>query len=105
MHKMYFDLLVFGSEKFEATNNTVDLRLHLVTSYRLENGALQPTHKDQSGNTNLSFDRRKTVGDLRLAIYQVTSFTLGGLCSSLGELNILSSHLFRCRSCGRETWL
>lgn len=76
MHKMYFDLLVFGSEKFEATNNTVELRLHLVTSYRLENGALQPTHKDQSGNTNLSFDRRKTVGDLRLAIYQVTSFTL-----------------------------
>ena len=59
-------------EKFEATNNTVELRLHLATHYRLENGALQPINKEQDGSTTLSFDRRKTVGDLRLAIYQVT---------------------------------
>lgn len=60
------------SEKFEATNNTVELRLHLAPCYRLENGALQPANKEQDGSTTLSFDRRKTVGDLRLAIYQVT---------------------------------
>lgn len=62
------------SEKFEATNNMVELRLHLAPCYRLENGALQPANREDGGRTSLSFDRRKTVGDLRLAIYQVTSF-------------------------------
>lgn len=50
----------------------MELRLHLAPSYRLENGALQPINKEQNGGTALSFDRRKTVGDLRLAIYQVS---------------------------------
>ena len=50
----------------------MELRLHLATHYRLDNGALQPVNKEQDGSTTLSFDRRKTVGDLRLAIYQVT---------------------------------
>lgn len=59
------------SEEFEAVNNTVELRLHLAPSYRLENGTLQPVTKEQDWGTTLSFDRRKTVGDLRLAIYQV----------------------------------
>lgn len=49
----------------------MELRLHLAPSYRLENGALQPITKELHGSTTLSFDRRKTVGDLRLAIYQV----------------------------------
>ncbi|XP_059209927.1 ubiquitin carboxyl-terminal hydrolase 40 [Centropristis striata] len=57
-------------EEFEASNNTVELRLHLAPFYRLENGALQPISKEHNGSTALSFDRRKTVGDLRLAIYQ-----------------------------------
>lgn len=58
-------------EEFEAANNTVELRLHLAPGYRLENGALQPVTKEQDCSTSLSFDRRKTVGELRLAIYQV----------------------------------
>lgn len=49
----------------------MELRLHLAPSYRLENGALQPVTKEQDWSSTLSFDRRKTVGDLRLAIYQV----------------------------------
>lgn len=65
----------YYSEKLEATNNTVELHLHLAPCYRLENGALQPANKEHNGSTTLSFDRRKTVGDLRLAIYQVTSFS------------------------------
>ncbi|XP_013865209.1 ubiquitin carboxyl-terminal hydrolase 40, partial [Austrofundulus limnaeus] len=58
-------------EEFEARNNTVELCLHLAPSYRLENGALQPISKELSGTTALSFDQRKTVGDLRLAVYQM----------------------------------
>lgn len=61
------------SEEFEACNNTVELHLHLAPSYRLENGALQQVSNEPNGSITLSFDRRKTVGDLRLAIYQVTA--------------------------------
>uniref|UniRef100_A0A3P8UWW9 Ubiquitin specific peptidase 40 n=1 Tax=Cynoglossus semilaevis TaxID=244447 RepID=A0A3P8UWW9_CYNSE len=81
-------------EKFDATNNTVELRLHLVTSYRLENGALQPTHKDQSGNTNLSFDRRKTVGDLRLAIYQMQELWEGDMALTVTRSLPAGLHLY-----------
>lgn len=52
----------------------MELRLHLALSYRLQNGALQPVTKEQDCSAALSFDRRRTVGDLRLAIYQVTRF-------------------------------
>lgn len=62
------------SESFEATNNSVELHLHLAPCYRLENGALQPASKELNGSSTIGFDRRKTVGDLRLAIYQVTQF-------------------------------
>lgn len=68
-------LLFCYSEEFEATNNTIELRLHLAPSYRLENGALQPVSTEQNGGTTMRFDRRKTVGDLRLAIYQVTQYS------------------------------
>ncbi|TNN48444.1 Ubiquitin carboxyl-terminal hydrolase 40 [Liparis tanakae] len=43
---------------------------------RLSHGALQPIGKEQSGSSALSFDRRNTVGDLRLAIYQVCGATV-----------------------------
>uniref|UniRef100_A0AAQ4QH47 USP domain-containing protein n=1 Tax=Gasterosteus aculeatus aculeatus TaxID=481459 RepID=A0AAQ4QH47_GASAC len=70
-------------EEFEATNNTVELRLHLAPSYRLEGGALQPLSKGVAASNALSFDRRKTVGDLRLAIYQLC---LLHLCTQKQEL-------------------
>ena len=61
----------YDRETFENSSNSVKLRLHLAPSYRLENGALQSICIDQDGVTPLSFDRRKTVGDLRLSVYQV----------------------------------
>lgn len=102
------------SEKFEATNNTVVLRLHLAPCYRLENGALQPANKEHNGSTTLSFDRRKTVGDLRLAIYQVMSFPKSQNVVFLDPENnsknklyvyIMRICLFRCRNSGKGIWL
>uniref|UniRef100_A0AAX7W4P7 Ubiquitin carboxyl-terminal hydrolase n=1 Tax=Astatotilapia calliptera TaxID=8154 RepID=A0AAX7W4P7_ASTCA len=72
-------------EEFEATNNTLELRLHLAPSYRLENGALQPVRNKPSGSTALSFDRRKTVGDLRLAIYQMQEFWEGDMALTVAK--------------------
>nr|XP_061824121.1 ubiquitin carboxyl-terminal hydrolase 40-like isoform X2 [Nerophis lumbriciformis] len=56
--------------EYDASNNSVELRLHLASSYRLINGALQSVSKEPNVAATLAFDRRKTVGDLRLAIYQ-----------------------------------
>uniref|UniRef100_A0A674DR96 Ubiquitin specific peptidase 40 n=1 Tax=Salmo trutta TaxID=8032 RepID=A0A674DR96_SALTR len=57
-------------EEFEASNNSVELRLHLAPHYRLENGALKSISIEQKEATNLTLDRRRTVGDLRMIIYQ-----------------------------------
>ncbi|TKS86780.1 Ubiquitin carboxyl-terminal hydrolase 40 [Collichthys lucidus] len=81
-------------EKFEATNNTVELRLHLAPSYRLENGALQPISKEQNGGTALSFDRRKTVGDLRLAIYQMQELWEGDMALTVAKSLPAGLHLY-----------
>ncbi|XP_022056802.2 ubiquitin carboxyl-terminal hydrolase 40 isoform X2 [Acanthochromis polyacanthus] len=81
-------------EEFEATNNTVELRLHLAPSYKLENGALQPVSKESDGRTALSFDRRKTVGDLRLAIYQMQELWEGDMALTVAKSLPAGLHLY-----------
>ncbi|XP_044023180.1 ubiquitin carboxyl-terminal hydrolase 40 isoform X1 [Siniperca chuatsi] len=81
-------------EEFEATNNTVELRLHLAPSYRLDNGALQPVSKEQNGSTTLSFDCRKTVGDLRLAIYQMQELWEGDMALTVAKSLPAGLHLY-----------
>ncbi|CAL8273712.1 unnamed protein product [Merluccius merluccius] len=81
-------------ETFEASNNTVELRLHLAPSYRLENGALQPISKDQDVVTPLSFDRRKTVGDLRLSVYQMLELWEGDMALTVAKSLPAGLHLY-----------
>ncbi|XP_037342599.2 ubiquitin carboxyl-terminal hydrolase 40 [Pungitius pungitius] len=81
-------------EEFEATNNTVELRLHLAPSYRLEGGALQPLSKEMDVSTSLSFDRRKTVGDLRLTIYQKQELWEGDMALTLAKSLPAGLHLY-----------
>ncbi|XP_071758299.2 ubiquitin carboxyl-terminal hydrolase 40 [Centroberyx gerrardi] len=81
-------------EQFEASNNTVELRLHLAPSYRLGNGALQPIGKEQDGIATLSFDRRKTVGDLRLAIYQMQELWEGDMALTVAKCLPAGLHLY-----------
>lgn len=59
--------------EFDASSNSVEVRLHLAPHYHYQNGALHPVSPDEDSIITVTFDRRKTVGDLRLAIYQVTS--------------------------------
>ncbi|XP_008275139.1 ubiquitin carboxyl-terminal hydrolase 40 isoform X2 [Stegastes partitus] len=81
-------------EVFEASNNTVELHLHLAPSYKLENGALQTVHKESNGSTTLSFDRRKTVGDLRLAIYQMQELWEGDMALTVAKSLPAGLHLY-----------
>ncbi|KAM6973166.1 ubiquitin carboxyl-terminal hydrolase 40 [Aplochiton taeniatus] len=81
-------------EEFEASNNTVELRLHLAPCYRLENGALQPINPEPGGVTMLSFDRRKTVGDLRLTIYQIQELWEGDMALTMAKSLPAGLHLY-----------
>ncbi|XP_055015503.1 ubiquitin carboxyl-terminal hydrolase 40 [Boleophthalmus pectinirostris] len=81
-------------EEFEATNNTIDLHLHLAPLYKLENGALQPICEQQPGTTTLSFDRRKTVGDLRLSIYQMQDPWDGDMALTVAKSLPAGLHLY-----------
>ncbi|XP_072220831.1 ubiquitin carboxyl-terminal hydrolase 40 isoform X2 [Leuresthes tenuis] len=81
-------------EKFEATNNTVELHLHLAPSYRLENGALQPVNKESNGCVALSFDRRKTVGELRITIYQMQELWEGDMALTVAKSLPAGLHLY-----------
>ncbi|KAM4542615.1 ubiquitin carboxyl-terminal hydrolase 40 isoform 2-T2 [Odontesthes bonariensis] len=81
-------------EKFEATNNTVELHLHLAPSYRLENGALQPVNKESNGCIALSFDRRKTVGELRITIYQMQELWEGDMALTVAKSLPAGLHLY-----------
>lgn len=60
-------------EEFDASSNSIEVRLHLAPHYRAEMGALRPVGDPKDAVITITFDRRKTVGDLRLAVYQVTS--------------------------------
>uniref|UniRef100_A0A8C4ZF12 USP domain-containing protein n=1 Tax=Gadus morhua TaxID=8049 RepID=A0A8C4ZF12_GADMO len=81
-------------ETFENSSNSVELRLHLAPSYRLENGALQPMSIHQEGVTPLSFDRRKTVGDLRLSVYQMLELWEGDMALTVAKSLPAGLHLY-----------
>ncbi|XP_028294265.1 ubiquitin carboxyl-terminal hydrolase 40 isoform X2 [Gouania willdenowi] len=81
-------------EKFEATNNTVQLCLHLAPCYRLINGALHSVGEQPNGSTTLSFDRRKTVGVLRLAIYQMHELWEGDMALTVARSLPAGLHLY-----------
>ncbi|XP_044231472.1 ubiquitin carboxyl-terminal hydrolase 40 [Thunnus albacares] len=81
-------------EECEASNNTVELHLHLAPSYRLKNGALQPVSKEPTESTTLSFDRRKTVGDLRLSIYQMQELWEGDMALTVAKSLPAGLHLY-----------
>nr|XP_057946273.1 ubiquitin carboxyl-terminal hydrolase 40 isoform X2 [Doryrhamphus excisus] len=81
-------------EEYEASNNSFELRLHLASSYRLINGALQPVSKEPNVATTIVFDRRKTVGDLRLAIYQEQELWEGDMALTVAKMLPAGLHLY-----------
>ncbi|XP_051941258.1 ubiquitin carboxyl-terminal hydrolase 40 isoform X1 [Hippocampus zosterae] len=81
-------------EEYEASHNHVEVRIHLASSYQLRNGALQPIDSEPNASTALVFDRRKTVGDLRLAIYEQQEQWEGDLVLTLAKMLPAGLHLY-----------
>ncbi|XP_063646965.1 ubiquitin carboxyl-terminal hydrolase 40 isoform X22 [Pan troglodytes] len=55
----------------DSANNTFELHLHLGPQYHFFNGALHPVVSQTESVWDLTFDKRKTLGDLRQSIFQV----------------------------------
>uniref|UniRef100_A0A671K8T7 Ubiquitin carboxyl-terminal hydrolase 40-like n=1 Tax=Sinocyclocheilus anshuiensis TaxID=1608454 RepID=A0A671K8T7_9TELE len=75
-------------------SNSVEVRLHLAPHYHWHNGALHPISPDEDSIITVTFDRRNTVGDLRLAIYQMQDLWEGDMALTLAKNVPAGLHLY-----------
>ncbi|XP_041119519.1 ubiquitin carboxyl-terminal hydrolase 40 isoform X2 [Polyodon spathula] len=80
--------------EFDSVSNTVELRLHLGPHYRLQHGALHPASPPQDSLLRLAFDRRKCVGDLRQAVYQLQDSWEGDMTLTVAKSLPAGLHLY-----------
>ncbi|MCJ8750146.1 hypothetical protein PDJAM_G00259220 [Pangasius djambal] len=81
--------------EFEISSNSIDVRLHFASHYCVENGALKLIDTQTDAHTlTLSFDRRRTVGDLRLAIYQMQDAWEGNMTLTIAKNLPAGLHLY-----------
>ncbi|KAA0713389.1 Ubiquitin carboxyl-terminal hydrolase 40 [Triplophysa tibetana] len=80
--------------EFDATSNSIEVRLHLAPHYRCENGALHPTAPNNDSIITVTFDRRRTVGDLRLAVYQMQDLWEGDMALTVAKNVPAGLHLY-----------
>ncbi|KAJ8410109.1 hypothetical protein AAFF_G00211500 [Aldrovandia affinis] len=85
-------------EEFDASSNTIEVRLHLAPHYQVKDGALQPVGPGQDGLMTISFDRRKTVGDFRLAVYQMQDLWEGDMALTVAQSLPAGLHLYNTLS-------
>ncbi|XP_076871413.1 ubiquitin carboxyl-terminal hydrolase 40 isoform X2 [Brachyhypopomus gauderio] len=71
--------------EFDASSNSIDVHLHMAPHYHVQNGALQPLNNNTRAIINMTFDRRKTVGDLRLALYQMQTTWEGDMVLTVAK--------------------
>lgn len=80
--------------EFDASSNSIEVRLHLAPHYHWQNGALHPSAPGEDSIITVTFDRRKTVGDLRLAIYQMQDLWEGDMALTLAKNVPAGLHLY-----------
>uniref|UniRef100_A0A8C6DTI5 Ubiquitin carboxyl-terminal hydrolase 40 n=1 Tax=Moschus moschiferus TaxID=68415 RepID=A0A8C6DTI5_MOSMO len=69
----------------DSTNNNVELHLHLGPHYHFFNGALHPVVSQTESMWDLTFDKRKTLRDLRQSIFQLLEFWEGDMVLSVAK--------------------
>ncbi|XP_067315155.1 ubiquitin carboxyl-terminal hydrolase 40 [Pseudorasbora parva] len=80
--------------EFDASSNSIEVRLHLAPHYHCQNGALHPKAPGEDSIITVTFDRRQTVGDLRLAIYQMQDLWEGDMALTLAKNVPAGLHLY-----------
>ncbi|XP_016806240.2 ubiquitin carboxyl-terminal hydrolase 40 isoform X17 [Pan troglodytes] len=79
----------------DSANNTFELHLHLGPQYHFFNGALHPVVSQTESVWDLTFDKRKTLGDLRQSIFQLLEFWEGDMILSVAKLVPAGLHIYQ----------
>ncbi|XP_014420198.2 ubiquitin carboxyl-terminal hydrolase 40 isoform X3 [Camelus ferus] len=79
----------------DSTNNNFELHLHLGPHYRFFNGALHPVVSQTESVWDLTFDKRKTLGDLRQSIFQLLEFWEGDMVLSVAKFVPAGLHIYQ----------
>ncbi|XP_053759506.1 ubiquitin carboxyl-terminal hydrolase 40 isoform X3 [Panthera pardus] len=79
----------------DSANNSFELHLHLGPHYHFFNGALHPTVSQAESTWDFTFDKRKTLGDLRQSILQLLEFWEGDLVLSVAKLVPAGLHVYQ----------
>ncbi|NWS25084.1 UBP40 hydrolase, partial [Polioptila caerulea] len=79
----------------DSANNGIDLHLHLSSCYKFHNGALHPSLSWKESVVDLTIDRRKTLGDLRQAVFQVLESWEGDMVLSMAKPLPAGLHLYQ----------
>ncbi|XP_027253283.1 ubiquitin carboxyl-terminal hydrolase 40 isoform X3 [Cricetulus griseus] len=78
----------------DSANNNFELHLHLGPHYRFFNGALHPAVSQTESMWDLTFDKRKTLGDLRQSIFQLLEFWEGDMVLSVAKRVPAGLHVY-----------
>ncbi|XP_055472341.1 ubiquitin carboxyl-terminal hydrolase 40 isoform X2 [Psammomys obesus] len=78
----------------DSANNNFELHLHLGPHYHFFNGALHPTVSQTDSVWDLTFDKRKTLGDLRQAIFQLLELWEGDMVLSIAKRVPAGLHVY-----------
>lgn len=79
----------------DSTNNSFELHLHLGPHYHFFNGALHPVVSQTESMWDLTFDKRKTLGDLRQSIFQLLEFWEGDMVLSIAKFVPAGLHVYQ----------
>ncbi|NXT11955.1 UBP40 hydrolase, partial [Prunella fulvescens] len=79
----------------DSANNGIDLHLHLSSCYTFHNGALHPSLSWKESVVDLTIDRRKTLGDLRQAVFQMLESWEGDMVLSMAKPLPAGLHLYQ----------
>lgn len=81
--------------ELESTSNSVKLRLHLGTHYiySYHEWALYPITSKGKSVWNLTFDQRKTLGDLRQSVLKLFEFWEGDMVLSVAKSTRMGLHV------------
>ncbi|XP_044934851.1 ubiquitin carboxyl-terminal hydrolase 40 isoform X3 [Mustela putorius furo] len=81
--------------EWDSTNNNLELHLHLGPHYHFFSGALHPVVSKAESVLDLTFDKRKTLGDLRQSIFQLLEFWEGDMVLSVAKFVPAGLHVYQ----------
>ncbi|XP_075386412.1 ubiquitin carboxyl-terminal hydrolase 40 isoform X2 [Tenrec ecaudatus] len=79
----------------ESRNSACELHLHLGPSYHFSKGALHPVASHTKSVWDLTFDKRKTLGDLLKSVFQLFGFWEGDMVLSIAKLLPAGLHVYQ----------